>query len=245
MFLFWLVVISVIAIILSTSRSGWVILGITVSYYFVKYMKRRKKMEYRRFWKLVAFFFLIMVILIVVFYSQIIRFIHVAFILLKMAIDVNEPSSTRPRLTSTILAIKVFAKNPVMGVGLGGYGAYVKNWLNLSGDPYSIVTSNLWAELLAELGIFGFLTFLCMIIKCIKNILTGIKLAQDREIKLVLQGIYASIIVTFFLTYQFNQTLYRGYVWLLLSLGAVFWRLGIAEYKNRNKNYRQYSTTLD
>jgi len=228
-YLLGLIILSVLAIILSTSRSGWAILSIVAGFYLMKYVIRRRKIEYRRLWQLAMVTTLIIMIIVGIFPKQVGRFQAVVSKLVGMAVNIHEPSSTQPRIERIFKAVKTFAENPAIGVGLGGFGAYAKERFKLPGEPYYIVTSNLWAEVLAELGIVGFLIFLCMIIRYVKELWARARLVKDRELSLILQGICSSTIVTFFLSYQFNQTLYRGYVWLLLTLGAIFWRLSFAK----------------
>lgn len=58
-----------------------------------------------------------------------------------------------------LTAIKVFLDNPIVGVGLGGYA------LNPLGDKYP---HNFFLEVLAELGIVGFISLLLLVVSYLK-----------------------------------------------------------------------------
>ncbi len=137
-------------------------------------------------------------------------------------------SSSQDRWNSYIQGLNIFRENPVIGVGIGGYGG---QFHDLPAEKkHSRVTTNLWIELLAETGIFGFLSILSFITLILVKLKKKMHIfVNDSKIHRIVNGIFYSIIITFFVSYQFVQTLYRIEVWFLLGFS-----IALLLYKSNN-----------
>ncbi len=109
-------------------------------------------------------------------------------------------------------AVKVFLANPLFGVGLGGVGPY----LFLENQGYSATKlqemerydpTNVATEILASLGIFGFLCFSILAISFF-SLFRKIK-PQNQTATALFIALITSLIVL-----QFNQGLFRSYIWV-------------------------------
>lgn len=118
------------------------------------------------------------------------------------------------RITGWTESWQVFLENPFFGVGPGNYGLYLN-------QDAGYVPTNVTFDLLATLGIFGFLTFygltVSLIVQCIK--LYRKKFAPEAAVLVALA--FALIIFTVIL--QFNQGYLRLYHWMFFGVldGAV------------------------
>jgi O-antigen ligase len=144
-----------------------------------------------------------------------------------MALDAREASSTAPRLGLVGQAFRIFLANPVLGVGLGGYGGYVVTHgeFHVPGEAHDLphlVTTNLWLECAAELGLLGVGVLLWFLGALVLGLWRSLRTAPDEE-RAWAQGLLLSVLLVFGVLYQFNQTLWRLDVWVLLALawGAV------------------------
>ena len=79
------------------------------------------------------------------------------------------------RKYQNIIALKLFANNPILGVGTGGYCLYDNIY---AGSDLRYYPHNISLEILAELGIMGFLFFGLFIFDTLK---TGIRLLYKTE----------------------------------------------------------------
>lgn len=128
---------------------------------------------------------------------------------------------------------KIFLRHPFFGVGLGGYPSYLME-AYLKGDraftfsnmhhsieevhnPVKLFeATNVATELLASLGLFGacaFFSLLALVFFQMKKILP-----YDKELVL---SLLISVIMTLFIL-QFNQGLFRTYIWAHLALVFAF-----------------------
>lgn len=127
------------------------------------------------------------------------------------------------RWNRIIQTLQVFKENVLMGVGIGGFGAYVTS--GSSGiDMWDRTACGVGPEILAEMGIIGFLIWLWIILVYIKSILRLIsKEAVPIFWRRVLQGMLAAFILEVVLL-QINQNFLRLYVWFHLGLSMAIYR---------------------
>ncbi len=139
-----------------------------------------------------------------------------------MAFDRHEASSTAPRLGMMEQAWRVFERNPVMGVGLGGYAGYIAQHPELevpgaAQEAGRTVTTNLWLEIAAEGGVVGLFAILWAIAATLRALIRVSR--EPGPMRYWALGFLLSIGLVFAVLYQFNQTLWRLDVWTLLALG--------------------------
>ena len=92
-------------------------------------------------------------------------------IILKKIVGVNQPEnySRNERLRNVAVAVQIFEKKPLTGIGLGNYGYYFPYYSKL-GLKGKVVPGNVYASIIAETGIFGIMLFLFFIYYCFSNI---------------------------------------------------------------------------
>lgn len=139
----------------------------------------------------------------------------------RSGVDMNEVSSSHPRIMTLKQGISVFSEAPLLGVGVGGYGGYVVAHPGLllpdqEANPATITTTNLYIEVLAETGVLGLGALLLILFTVFYN---GYKaLRTGSENTEYLTGYLAAAFLIFGISYQFCQTLFRLDVYILLGV---------------------------
>jgi len=186
--------IVVLAIVLSFSRSVW-LLGLILSLFFLGKSKIPKKL----FW-LVGGFWLIILIL--------------AFYLLPH-FSTNEAFSQRMQLMkAALLMIKV---SPLSGVGLNNFIVRLPEFWPVTGFTYWLQpVHNLYLLLLSETGVVGFLIFLWLLILVFKRLLKS-----SLKVNFPLLMAFMTILLLG-LTDHYWLTLQQGQLLLALVLGLAW-----------------------
>lgn len=212
---------SVSVIILSTARSGWIGLLIAL---LVLFSPQLLKLFFK--WKinlsnLKLFFIFIIAFLLVLpivfsFKSNFLSFVE----------SLPSGASTLYRWQGVLYSLKVFSSNPILGVGIGGLGRYMCNRpsefnllkMDMNLDLWYISGSNVATEILASIGLFGFLTWLWLLYRIVKyarifknNILI------PHEWRIILAGLIWGFIIQI-IVLQFNQNFFRNYIWLHMGI---------------------------
>ncbi|MGI5865495.1 MAG: O-antigen ligase family protein [Myxococcales bacterium] len=142
----------------------------------------------------------------------------------KMAVDRQEVTSSKPRLESLAQAVQLWKRHPALGVGVGGYGAYVREHpelLKLSpASAQSLVTTNLYLELAAETGAAGLAAALAMLLALLAPLASRLRgrPAQLDATRATFEGLLIAAAAVFLVLFQFSQTLWRLDTWVLLGL---------------------------
>jgi O-antigen ligase len=140
-----------------------------------------------------------------------------------MAVDTQEASSTAPRLGMMAQAKEIFRRQPLLGVGLGGYGGYLAEHPDLAdqaqlADLEHAVTTNVWLEAAAETGVLGVFAVVWWVGSLLVALGRALLRARGFE-RAWATGLFLSTGLLFGVLYQFSQTLWRLDVWVLLALG--------------------------
>lgn len=138
--------------------------------------------------------------------------------------------SFQDRLKGITSAMKLFFQYPLFGVGLGGVGPYlalqrfcpaytgeVTDAECVGLEPYN--PTNVCTEILASLGLFGFLCFLALIViifRTIRQVLRKKSLLPQERVNLLSFFISTAVMLV---CLQVNQGLFRSYIWVHLGLG--------------------------
>jgi O-antigen ligase len=151
------------------------------------------------------------------------RFISQAPKMAEAAMNPKEASSSAPRLGMLSQARKIFAQNPLLGVGLGGYGGYLVSHpeLLLAGekkDAAKMVTTNLWLEVGSETGLVGIFAVAWIVLNLCRSLWRASWFSGSEESAWCF-AFLMSVVLIFAILYQFNQTLWRLDVWVLMALG--------------------------
>lgn len=139
------------------------------------------------------------------------------------------------RWNGIITAWEIFLDHPIFGAGVGGIGPLVYQQAVADGykiaihEPYMKMfepydPTNAVSELFASMGCVGVITFSWMFFIYFRYLLQTAKIPQlSQEEKSTIYGLLVSIGVML-IVLQFNQNLFRSYIWvhLALSLGYMF-----------------------
>ena len=135
------------------------------------------------------------------------------FITKAVTVDSADQASIAPRLATWDDAWSVFVAHPVNGVGTGAYGGGVHELgIALDVPAAEIKTSNLWLEVLAELGALGIAALSAMLM--IVVIALWRRRREEPFAPFVITAIVASTAM-----FAFVQTLWVPYRWIVWILG--------------------------
>ena len=195
-------VFSILGIILTFSRSGWLVLFFQGISYSIIYLRDRglKKND-----------FIFPLILLVLFSSP---------LFFKMnRLQSDNTSSTENRLLLTEIALKAFKEKPLLGHGSGSFILLVQDNLRFSTKYGEAIDSHgILQKVLAENGVLGFLAWLFILAVLIKIFIKAIK-EHSFNYPWLTPLILGALGGLFF---QFlNTSYYKGKVWLPIILALL------------------------
>ncbi|HNT30136.1 MAG TPA: O-antigen ligase family protein [bacterium] len=135
-----------------------------------------------------------------------------------------ETTSDWERLEAYEAAYEAFTLSPWFGYGPGNYGAYRVDQYSGSPDEGWGIANNEYLELLAEVGLFGFITLVvALLLWTIRNLAAQGR-AQDQIVRTLLIGSLASM-AGIALQYMTFSTLYIMHIWWMIGYGVALQRL--------------------
>lgn len=126
-------------------------------------------------------------------------------------------SSFKERGETMALAWRATKENPILGLGIGGFGLYAQTHLPWWQKNDWKIVNNEYLEILAESGLFGFISFIILLVVLINKSWQAIWMAKDKFIKAVLIGLFTAFIAIL-IQYMTFSTLYIMHVWFLIGL---------------------------
>ena len=130
--------------------------------------------------------------------------------------DYQITESVMGRLNTYEVAWQAFKEKPLTGIGLFNYGPYATGY-DLENPFVQQIVNNEYLEILAEIGMFGLVLFIGIIILIIYAGFRGVKLAKESEM-----GTYLAILTIGFVAvlvqYNFFSTLAIIGIWVYVSL---------------------------
>ncbi len=212
--------LTAVGVIMTFSRTGWIILVLQLAIYLYYKTKNDKKEKMG-------------VIMLVLFFS-----IILSPLLWKMSVlQDSNTSSTENRLLLTEISLQAFKEKPIFGHGSGEFINLVDNNIRFKakyGEP--IDSHGVVQKILAENGLFGLVSWLLIIIYLLKFCLLAVKKYYPR-VRWVLPFALAALGGIFF---QFlNTSYYKGKVWfpLILFMIAIQFSEQLYDKKNKNSSY--------
>lgn len=121
------------------------------------------------------------------------------------------------RVETLQTAQAAFHLHPWVGIGVGGFGPFA------AVHPYAPppegwkIVNNEFVELLAEVGVLGFLSFITLALILFFRSLKAIQVVKDRYLRTVMIGLFAAFI-GILVQYQTFSVLYIMHVWFLIGL---------------------------
>jgi O-antigen ligase len=217
----WIAGVLLLAIALSTSRSGWIGMGLGLVALAVRTGLRLGPKAAARLGAASAAVVAVLCLVLASWPALRMTVVNMA----RMGMDVHEVTSAGPRVEAMRQAFVLFTRAPLLGVGFGNYGAYVLSHPELPNllppDAKALVTTNLYLEIASETGALGFAGALAALFFLIRPLWRATRAhglaAPDRGFATA-EGLLLGSLVVFLVLYQFSQTLWRLDVWVLLSL---------------------------
>lgn len=226
-----------VAIVLSSSRMGWLMMvvwlyirGINLLMHFVK--KRKGGWSYKQVVLLVSIILFILLSLYAI-WIKLFKNGPLSFLLSGMGVYGKPAHSVKSRISGLLQTLEIFMENPFLGVSLGGVDPAVvqRNGMvynnSLNGCAMSII-----GELLVSSGIIGLIPFMLYIGKLIK----GTKWWRKDFDLCRLANVYRAVewaLIFELLILCFNQNILRVYVWIHIGiLCALYKRTDIENYDN-------------
>lgn len=131
--------------------------------------------------------------------------------------DITEGESIEGRLVTFRNALRAYSQSPLLGIGIGNYGPWAKNYPPVAPKTGWDIVNNQYIELLAETGLVGLVAFIIMLIVLIVRSLVALRYTTDIFLKSVLIGLLAALI-GILIQYNFMSTLYIIHIWVLIGM---------------------------
>ena len=145
------------------------------------------------------------------------------------------------RWQGLVSACNVFLQNPFFGVGVGGVGPYIFKRISFyDTNPETLAEleacdpTTIFTEVLASVGMVGFLGFIVLAIvfyRAFKRVIVNADISQQNKLQSI--ALFVSLIVLL-IVLQFNQGLFRPCVWI--HAGIVYGYL----YRLTQDNFRRF-----
>ncbi|MBI1975383.1 MAG: hypothetical protein HYS59_00040, partial [Candidatus Vogelbacteria bacterium] len=113
--------------------------------------------------------------------------------------------------------LQVFLVNPLLGVGIGNYPFYLSS---VSYGTSIATTGSIYASVLTELGILGFIFFLGFIASIILGLLHILRRGRDPWLRGLAYGTLISIVGVMISRAATSGLYTDSYLWVMLALGA-------------------------
>jgi len=210
------ILVSSLCLILTFSRSS-IYSGIVALLCAIFILRRQNHIISKRLTFIVI---TILLLTVIIFYPQLLAKFRTYFDIS----DYSQHISAFHRVVCGLSAINMFLQHPLLGVGTGNFifhlsenlpGSHIPELIEHTGMP--VVVNNLYLELLSETGLFGLLSFICLICFLLKFTLKRIKTMEDKYWDVILLGLFLGFVTV--LTNQiFSASFYFPYVWFLMGL---------------------------
>jgi len=125
--------------------------------------------------------------------------------------------SVQGRLSTFDFAYAAFKKNPVLGIGIGNYGPYAKDYPPVAPKTGWDIVNNQFIELLAETGMVGAISYGLVLLVVIWRSFAALKRAKEPFLRATMFGLFAAF-VGVMVQYNFFSTLYIIHIWILVGL---------------------------
>ncbi len=152
------------------------------------------------------------------------------------ALGITKHWSVQERWTGIENAFDVFTQHPILGVGIGGVGPYLYSRFDAGAvavhlqDVEKYDPSNVFSEILASLGLIGACVF-CLIVrsywKVFRQAMDPILMIPIDERRRII-ALFLSLL-TLMIVLQFNQGLFRSYVWVHAAMVLGYTRMTLLE----------------
>lgn len=242
---YFLLFIITLAMVLSSSRMGILMMVLWIFRYVYLFLKYLGKGLIHKKYAIISFLGLITIISATLYFIN--DFSKVSFLLNGTGIEGTASHSIDGRSYNLQNTIEVFKEHPKIGVSLGGiapaigelHGVYVADQQTAK----MFEGQTIFAEVLAASGIFAFIPFVIFILTII---IKPFKLAKKipKENKNILNSLTWALIALLVIL-QFNQNILRVYLWFHIGLLCSAYNIYKKEFNISNKKRRKIRIVLD
>ena len=215
-----------LAIVLSSSRMGLLMLGIWFLQYPLKLLRSvyRLRLKKNLLWINVALALLAgaaLLLVISINFAIIIRLLEGTGLF-------GSSAHSAERFPLILEVLSAFANSPIIGYSLGGVanaiaelrGAHITDLAQLKLHE----GLNVFAEVLAASGIVGFVPFVLYVFTLFYSPLRALKRISQPELRLIVVTLLIALAFEF-LILQLNQNILRPYLWLHIALVSAAYRV--------------------
>lgn len=214
-----------LALILSSSRMGWIMMALWYLQYPLQFFSGllQNRLNLPSFRKTLALSGILLLGLVTILY--LVGWSKVAFLVAGLGIGGGPAHSSGTRTRELMDTLKVFSESPWVGYSLGGIASAIGHLRGVSVDSLEVAKNNegmaIFAEALAASGLIGFIPFALYMLSLLFE---PLKRAHQVEPPLaeLLRGLVLALVFELAIL-QFNQNILRLYLWLHIAiLSAAF-----------------------
>jgi len=210
-----------VALVISTSRMGWLMMGLWCSLYPLRLLWHllHGRLHRRFLWYSLGIGAIGVAVAVVV--ISVIGVDTLRFLVTGLGIGGAAEHSVSLRTKPFSDVLRVFAQSPIVGHSLGGVSpaiARLNGWT--AGSLAAAKESegiNVFAEVLAGSGVIGVIPFVVYLATLIWKPLRLASRLADRDQRTLLRGMVAALLMEL-VVLQFNQNILRLYLWLHIAL---------------------------
>lgn len=240
--------LTTLALILSSSRMGYIVMFLWLLRYPLKYILSLKKVKWDRKQYLYLISVIIGILLLVLIVIFTIDFSKFRFLIEGLGIGGTAAHSSSTRVHFLINTLRTFIESPIIGYSLGGIAPAIGDLFNVTVTNQELANAyegmNITAEVLAASGIIGFFFFLIYFGSILIKPLWLSKLIKDNELKKVLIGsVYGLFFILIIL--QFNQNILRPYVWLHIAIMSSLYYVAKNKFQEERHKEKEKIVVID
>lgn len=210
-----------VAMVLSTSRMGWMMMLIWYLQYFLFFIVKlyHGRINTKLFKYILLFVFIMIILIFLVIYA--IGFDNISFLFAGLGIAGGSSHSSDTRTNEFIDTLTIFTQSPIIGYSLGGISSAIGNLRGIDVTDFEVAKMNegmnVFAEVLAASGAFGFLFFISYFVKLVYLPITLAKKVTNVFHSTILKSLVVSFLFEL-LILQFNQNILRPYLWMHIAI---------------------------
>ncbi len=140
------------------------------------------------------------------------------------------------RLAAWNQALDAWRTAPLLGIGPGNFGFFVKGYQARANFNNLDIVNNEYLEVLAETGIVGLTLFVGVLLTLIVRQLAALHRATDPFLIAVLSGTLAAF-AALLVQYNFFSTLYIVYVWVLIGIMVAAQNVAFGEANSKQPHF--------
>jgi O-antigen ligase len=125
------------------------------------------------------------------------------------------------RTIFVVTALEMFLDHPLLGVGPGLYNEHARKYTSALGQLRVVIPNNVYAELLSETGILGFVSFMALLYGVWRHALWKWR-GSDRSDVLAASLLIA--LVSLAVQFMAYPTFKMEFIWLLFGLSLARWK---------------------